>query len=331
MATTLLVSKPPTPYRYVFIASTVLFLLSRFLVFITGHTLPTDPEIFLYDTLTGIVLYLLAFGALAPALAYAKLIERIWEKILKAQNAEYDFPEKTPLRSNVIQYASLETDRESFYNQLSLAVGFCLLELSLLIPVPLPLLLFWGILITSILGTIAFSYTSNHKWSIIAGRLMSVRFLAFVRHYDQKKAQLDAMIVAENNRDWGRLLDLEMAILNHAHKTIKSWSEDLPNAVKDCLKKPMMKWLSTARQSDLWKGYRLDEYFEDFKKIKTASIGYYDSVSKERNTPIRVGRSVDLQISKKNCKEVGNLSKTLESLLTDIEKRLTQLIKIRTF
>ncbi|MFX1404987.1 MAG: hypothetical protein ACFE9D_11050 [Promethearchaeota archaeon] len=314
-----------------FIATTALFLLSRFLVSITGYVLPTDPEVFLYDTLTGILLYFLAFGVLAPALAYAKLIERTWEKVLRTQNRKYDFPKKSPLRSDVIQYASLETDRESFYNQLSLTIGFCFLGISLFIPVPLPLLLYWGIAGASIFGIVTFSITSFHKWSIIAGRLMSVRFLAFVHHYDQKKTQLEAMSIAENNRDWGRLLDLEKEILRHSHRNIDSWSKSLPNAVKDCLKKPLMNWLGTVRNADLWIGYHLDDYFEEFKIIKDTSIGYYESVIKEKEKSIKTENGLDYQISKKNCEEVGGLSDTLKTLLEKIVQRQNQLEKIHTF
>jgi len=222
LATTLLVTKPPTPYRYAFVAGSIIFLLSRAGAVLSASTITGD---ILTDVLTGLVLNFLAFGLIAPLLAFSKPVEHFWQRVLRWRNAHNDFPERRPLRSDVFWYWSLEADREAFFNQVSAVLAFTILWFSLLVPAPLPLLLVYGIIITSILGVLCFGAAACFQWRRIAARLISVRFLVFVRKRGNRFSSIEEMLEAERQRDWSRLLDSEAALLREALRLLKEWVE----------------------------------------------------------------------------------------------------------
>jgi len=101
MATTLLVTKPPTPYRYAFVAGSITFLFSRAVAVLFASMITGD---ILVDVLTGLVLNLLAFGLVAPLLAFSKPVERFWQRVLRRRNAHNDFPDRPPLRRKRERY-----------------------------------------------------------------------------------------------------------------------------------------------------------------------------------------------------------------------------------
>jgi len=254
LATTLLVTKPPTPYRYAFMAGSIIFLLSRAGAVLFAPTITGD---ILVDVLTGLVLNLLAFGLVAPLLAFSKPVERLWHRVLRWRNAYHDFPDRRPLRSDVFWYWSLEADREGFFNQLSAILAFAILGLSILVPAPLPLLLVYGITITSVLGVLCFAAAACIQWRRIAGRLVSVRFLVFVRKRGNRFPSIEEMLEAERQRDWSRLLDSEAVLLREALRLLREWREA---EVSSAGRFPLNLEVTPARV--LWQELHLDLYSE---------------------------------------------------------------------
>ncbi len=289
LPTVILDSKAPTPFRYLFLGSSIIFLLitlgSSLVPLLQANPLLSpllvtwfvplgfDPATYDPTLVTAILLpaiTLLGTGALTPLLAYWQPIEKYWKNRLKSQDKDQPLVGEKPFRSDVFRYAIMQRDRESYFNFVVGFVSFTVLLIANLIPGWLPLILRVMLILTTFLGMIAFGWTARKQWQKTFGRLFLARFTYLVKQEIKQSTQkstlhhvIAELLECESKGDWNRLLDAEAELLRDARGIVVAYKMGLDKLSNGTLESQVTLVEEESERSYLGNKLHLDLYVDE--------------------------------------------------------------------